>query len=510
MKLINQTKSFATNEAAVITDAVEFIEDTLKSKEVNRKLIIRAMLLSEEIIAQLRDTASVDNIKISVKRLFGDTEILIRAKGDELNPYASNVEGIDNLEDLGDEDSQMAIRALLLKSQGEQLKFSYKNGINQIRILVGQAEKSMLMRTVVALGLGLILGFLLKEVVSESATKVVCNYVLTPIKTIFLNSLKIIIAPVVFFSIVSCFSQFNNIKELGRIGAKIMAMYTMTTTIAVVIAMGITSLLQPGTFGFAKELVFDEINVKVEEQVATSLLDTIVNIVPNNFLKPFLESNTLQIIFLAVLCGLAVGMIGDYSKMLQDFFEACCSLFLTITSIIAQFIPIAVFCSIALIVNSVSADTFYSLLSMIGVYLLTVCGMLCVYGLLVFIIGRLNPFIFYKNDRESMITSFSLSSSNAAMPTNIRTCIDKMGVALTIILLSLGAPGVPGGSMVCLGVVLPTLGVPIEAIGLILAIYPFMDMFNTMLNTTGDVAAAVIVAKTEGAVDTEKYYSKNE
>ncbi len=554
---MKQKKYFSVKDQNVITEGVTFIEDVLKQMKVNKKLIIRSMLLSEEILAHLLDTTNIGaDVSITVKKTFGDAEIIIRAKGQELNPVENDVEGIDGLEDLGDEDLQRAIRQVLLNSQGEQLKFSYKNGINQIRILVGEAQKSMLVQTVKALALGLIFGFILKELVPASLATALCSNVLEPIKSVFMNALRIIIAPVVFFSIVSCFSQYKNISEVGRVGAKVMGMYTLTTVIAVCLGIGVSLLMKPGTFGFAKDIFIGEPGADIQAAESTSIIDTILGIVPNNFLSPFLESNTLQIIFLAVLCGMAVGMIGEYSEMLREFFAACSSLFLTITSLIAQFIPVAVFCSIVLIVNSISIATFYSLLGMIGAYLVAVFTMFCVYGILILVLARLNPIRFYKNNREGMITGFSLSSSNAAMPTNIRICTEKMGVAakianfsiplgatvnmdgysiflsiiglflaraygievpnaallslaITVILLSLGAPGVPGGSVVSLGVILPTLGVPIEGLGLILAIYPFMDMLDTMMNTTGDIAAAVIVAKSENSIDTDRFYGRS-
>ena len=198
--------------------------------------------------------------------------------------------------------------------------------------------------------------------------------------------------------------------------------------------------------------------------------------------------------------------------------------------------------------------SFLSVLGYAGTQVLTIACMLAVYGLLILVLGRLNPLTFFRKNREGMLTSFTLSSSSAAMPTNMRTCTEKLGIsskvcsfsiplgatvnmdgtciflvtaglflaraygvaisgsalvslAVTITLLSLGCPGVPGASLVCLGVILESLDVPIEAIGLVMGIYPILDMFNTMSNTTGDVAASLIVARSEGLLDIEKYKS---
>jgi Na+/H+-dicarboxylate symporter len=219
---------------------------------------------------------------------------------------------------------------------------------------------------------------------------------------------------------------------------------------------------------------------------------------------------------------------------------------------IAKFIPVAVFCSISLMFVNLGGSSFLSMAGYFLTNVLEIIIMLFIYGLLILIIARLNPITFFKKNREGMVTSFTLSSSTASMPINIKTCTDKLGIspkvanfsiplgatinmdgtcislvlsglylakmygvtvpvsmmgplALTIILLSLGCPGVPGVGLVCLGIVLQQIGVPIGAMGLILAIDPVLDMFDTMSNTTGDVSCALITAKKEGLLDMDIY-----
>ena len=303
-----------------------------------------------------------------------------------------------------------AIRSIVMRSFGENFKYRHINNANWVRILSGQADQSMLVLTLTALVLGLIFGALAKLVFPEVLTTGLCTYLLTPVKTIFMNALKVIIAPVVFFSIVTCISQFNSILELGRLGAKVMGMYLLTTVIAVFLGISITLLVQPGEWAFALSGSVPTAAVTVDTSVDTSILNTIVNIVPSNFIAPFVQSDTLQIIFLAIVCGVAVGMIGKYSKTLKDLFEACNSLFLTITTMIARFIPAAVFCSVSLLVIELGGS---SLLSVLGAglthVLITLC-MLCVYGILVLVMARLNPLTFFRKNREGMLTSFTLCS----------------------------------------------------------------------------------------------------
>ena len=546
-------KTFNASDKGVLSDCLGYIEGELKSLKISKKLAIRAVLISEEMISEfIKHGSENSSITISVKHIIGDTRISITSEGTEFDPYGQI--GLElGTDDVPDEQSHAAIRSVLLKSMGDKLKYSYRNGVNSAKILVGQSEKSMLYLTIAALILGVVFGLIMKFALPTGISSNISAYALDPVKTIFMNALKIIVGPVVFFSIVSCFSQFKDLSELGRIGVKVMATYLLTTVIAVVLGFSLALALKPGEVGFA--LSQAETEVAVNTNVDSSFASMIVSIVPSNLLSPFLEGNTLQIIFLAVLVGIAVGKVGEHSKVLKDFFEACTSLFLTITSLITKFTPFAVFASISLLIAEMDSTALSSLISYLGVFLLGMFLMVCIYGLMIFFIGRLNPFRFYINNREGMITSFSLNSSSAAMPTNLKVCTDKMGVppkianfsiplgatinmdggcisltiaavflsrayaveiptatlislAITIILLSMSAPGIPGAGLVNIGIILTAIGVPVEAITIILGIYPILDMFITINNTTGDVATSVIVAKSEKLLDTDVFYGR--
>ena len=558
-RLMNRKKIFTLNDKRDYSDILEFIESSLKLLKIDKKCVMRTVLIAEEVLCQMpRDPNSHNDVRVRIKKIMGDAEVSLSFAGSEFDPYAGGTSDT-GISDLDDEEAQLAIRSILLKSQGEKLKFSYKNGMNKVRIIAGQMERSMLTMTIAALILGVIAGLILRFAVSSEISNAVSEYALTPFKTMFLNALKMVIAPVVFFSIASCISQFKNLSELGRIGAKVMGMYFLTTVIAVLLSIGIFQAVRPGSEGSLTDNTQTASDTEASEyQISSdssfSLLDTIIGIVPDNVVKPFLNSDTLQIIFLAMICGAAVGMLGEYSSTLRGLFEALNSLFLTITTIISRFIPLAVFCSVVLLVLKTGWDTLFSVMGMAGTYLLCILAMLIVYGLLILILGRLNPLTFYKKNREGMLTSLTLASSTASMPTNMRTCTEKLGISpkvcnfsiplgatinmdgtsivltiaglfmarvhgieisgamlvsllVTVVLLSLGAPGVPGSGIVCLGVILGSLGVPLESLGMLIGIYPFFDMIDTMSNTTGDVAAALIVAKSEELLDKKVYSS---
>nr|MCR5202190.1 dicarboxylate/amino acid:cation symporter [Lachnospiraceae bacterium] len=409
-------------------------------------------------------------------------------------------------------------------------------------------------QTLFALALGLAFGFLMKLVIPHHISDGIKDYALSPFKTVFMNSLKIIIAPVIFFSLACCISQFKNLSDLGRIGSKVMGTYLLTTLLAVCVGLFYNHMVRPGKVGFALNSAnsLSAPTVDVSTDASHSFLDTIIGIVPSNFLQPFLESNTLQLLFLAIICGIAVKTIGEYSKILTDFFEACNSLFLTITSAIAKFIPFAVFCSISMLIYDLGGSTIKHLGSYLCTVIVALLTMIPVYSLLVLLLTRTNPVTFFKNIKEGMLTSFSLSSSNAAMPTNMKVCTEKLGISpkvvnfsiplgatinmdgftvclsitvlffargynipitgsalvsilLTIILLSMATPGVPGSSIVSICVLLKVANIPLEAASLFIAVYPMIDMVGTMTNTTGDMAATFIAAKSEKLVDMEVF-----
>ena len=547
-KVKNFRKSFSSDSASLLGDVMEFIDSSLTSLGINKKLIQKTELISEEMITELaKHAASGSALKVQVVKRLGDTSVNLSMRGDAFEPYSDD-------ESINEDASVGVIRSVLLRSYGENFKYRNKNNVNLVRIVADQSHQKINNSALYALVLGLIFGIIARNLFPQSVNEVLSGYILDPAKTLFMHAIKIIVAPVVFFSIVSCFSQFGSLSDVGKLGSKVVGMYLLTTVIAVIVGLSVFHIVQPGEFGFALTSDLSAQAVDVNTSVDTSIMSTVLNIVPSNFLSPFLESDTLQLIFLAILCGLSVGSIGQYSTMLKELFEALNSLFLSITTMIAKFIPIAGFVSIALLIINLSIDNLFAILSAALSHLLAIAIMMCMYGLLVLLMGRVNPIQFFKNNREGMITSLTLSSSSASVPTNMRICTDKMGISpvvanfsiplgatinmdgtciylsvfglfmakaygipislptmislcFTIVLLSLGAPGVPGCALICLGVILETLNIPMEALGLVIAINPILDMFDTMNNTTGDVAAALIVARSEKMLDIEKFNS---
>ena len=531
-------------------EALEFVEKKLTEYKLNRKDITKNILATEEVInALLAHSENADYIYLSVRRFLNEISIEVSVPGRE---FAFEQEFTMDTElyadDVGPE-TERAIRGMILKSLMGDLKYRCRAGMNTVRISAAKSKRAMLYKTLGAMALAIILGVLLRSFAPESIYMSVNNHVLVPAKTMYMNALKMIVAPVVFFSIVSCIGQFSNLSEIGKIGGRTILMYCFTTVIAALLGTSMFYLFRPGEFG---SMIFDTAGAAAEAQtVRISFTDMIVGIVPDNFLKPFLEAEMLQLIFLAVLCGIAVSMIGKYSRILNDLFTACNELFLKITALIIKFMPLAVFCSFLSMIIEMGADAILSIFKIVGVFVVAIACMIVVYCGIIVVFAKLNPIPFCKKYAPTMAQVFSMGSSNASLPINIEAC-KKLGVSpkvyslslplgatinmdgtsiflsvfafalarvcgvtippaamvsvlISIIVLSLGAPGIPGSGLVCLSVLLGQLNVPIEAVALVMGIDTLMGMLRCMNNCLGDVAISLIVAKQENLLDIDAY-----
>ena len=526
----------------------------IKDRDCNK-----AMLTVEEAAGSLishrraEDSGSPGELYIFVRGFLGTVSIELSLKGEEYS-LENNMASITLNEDREPvDDIQDSIRKIILSSMTDSIKYRHKDGINYIRMTVIKSTRAFLYQTIGAMILAVILGVVFSSVLPDGFNKALNSDLLLPIKTMYMNALKMIVCPVVFFSIISCIVQFSDLSALGRIGGKIISMYLFTTVMAVGVGIGIYYLIQPGDASLASTLVADASAI-TSQTMEVSIKDTIVGIIPSDILTPFLNANMLQLIFIAVISGIATSQLGKYSETLIELFNACNDLFLMITTLIIKVMPAAVFCSIMSMMLTMGIKTIISVLGMFGTFLIGLCAMMVVYCLLMVILGGLNPLIFVKKYAPYMLQVFSLASSNASIPVNMEACEKKIGISrkifslsiplgatlnmdgtcvhlaifalalaktygveitdtamlsmiISIIVLSMGAPGIPGSGLICLSVLLAQMNVPLESIGLIMGIDSLCGMFRTMSNCLGDVAVSTIVAKNEKELDLSIYNS---
>jgi len=366
---------------------------------------------------------------------------------------------------------------------------------------------------------------------------------LKPLGDLFIRLIKMLIVPLVFSSLVIGASSMGDVRKLGRVGAKTLAYYLVTTAVAVTIGLILATLLHPGA-GF---------QIPTETYKAKplpSLVETLLNIIPTNPLGAMVSDNMLQIIAFALFMGVAIALIGDKGKPVHAFFDSLAEVMYKITGIVMEFAPIGVFALMAWVTATNGPDVLVPLAKVIFVvYLGCFLHAAVVYSSAVSIFARMNPLRYFRGFFDASLVAFSTCSSSATLPVSLRCAQENLGVPkdiasfalplgatinmdgtsiyqgvcalfiaevygiplgmpqyltiiLTATLASIGTAGVPGAGMIMLTMVLQAVGLPLDGILLIAGIDRVLDMARTCVNVTGDGAGAVVVAATEGELKT--------
>ena len=548
-------KRFELSEKGIM-EALEFLGAELPRKKISEKDIIKTRLLAEECLFKLaKDAAEGTTFEIWIRSVLGNVTTKIKCKGKEIDfsdALALSGNDFKNAFDEEMDDSAIeTIQNMLLKGFADKFKISRKKNMNYIDIITKKDPQMTLYITLSAIVLAVIIGLFMRLCLSETIYNGFCNNVLQPLKTIYMNLLSMIVGPVVFFSMITCMMQFSDMRSFGRIGGKTMGIYTFTSAIAAIAGIGIFYLIQPGTEGSFVSMITSQDT----PNTTISFLDTIIDIFPSNIVGSFYENNVLQILIMGLFMGVAANLIGEKGKVLQNFFEAMNDMFLEMVLLIAKLIPLITFCSVMILILTTGTDALISLLALIGTLLAGLVVMVFTYSIMIVLTAKVSPFPFLKRYIPTALNVFSLSSSSASMPLNMDFCknigisqrvysftipfgatinmdgamialmtgvlfmaktfgvtIDTSHIIMLIVsgmLLSMASPGVPGGSLVACTVLLKQMGVPMDCLPLVMVYLTVTDMICTVSNTTGDVAASVIVASTEKLLDKNKYYQKN-
>ena len=361
--------------------------------------------------------------------------------------------------------------------------------------------------------------------------------------SIFINLLKMLIVPLIFFSLVSGISSLTSLKSLGNITLKTISLYLGTTAIAVTLSLIVASIFKPGA-GYSSDIAAPD---KLPE--GQTVYSTILDIFPSNIIEAMAQNEMLAVVFFSILFGLALNKTNHLTNNLSESFEKLNTVFMQLVLMVMAFAPIGVFCLIGKFVITDGLDIFQEAF-MYVVLLITVLifHALITYSIFLKIFTNLSPIIFLKKMRETAIFAFSTSSSAATIPVTLKTVTNDLGVNknissfvvpvgatinmdgtaimqgmatvfiaqmsgidltilqyLQVILLavvaSIGAAAVPSAGTITLVIILQQFGLPLEAIGIILAVDRILDMIRTSVNVTGDATVACIVAQSEGLLD---------
>ncbi len=404
----------------------------------------------------------------------------------------------------------------------------------------------------IALLLGAVSGVLIHYYMPDSSFKndILMNGVLYVIGNGFIRLMQMLVVPLVFCSLVCGSMAIGDTKTLGKVGVKTILFYILTTALAISLALGVASLINPGV----------GMDITVEEGVATeattasiNFADTLLNMIPKNIFSSLAEGDMLPVIVFALFVGIMLAKLGNKASTVANFFSQFNDVMMEMTMSIMKVAPIGVFCLIAKTFAGIGFDAFLPMLKyMLSVILALALQCFGVYQILLFIFTRLNPFKFVKKFFPVMAFAFSTSTSNATIPMSVDTLSKKIGVSkrissftiplgatinmdgtsimqgvavvfiaqaygmtltpsaiLTVIatatIASIGTAGVPSVGLVTLSMVLSSVGLPTEGIALIMGIDRILDMLRTAVNITGDAVCTTIIAKLEGAFNKEVF-----
>ena len=401
--------------------------------------------------------------------------------------------------------------------------------------------------------LGMLLGFAVGSIIyytnifGDTLTNIVEVYAFKLGSDIFINLLKMLIVPLVFFSLVSGISSLGNLKSIGNISLKTITLYLITTAIAVSLSLFVGAIFQPGSGVNTANLISPD---KLPQ--GQGIYQTILDIFPANIIEAMANNQMLAIVFFSIIFGLALNKTNHLTNNLSESFEKLNTVFMQLVVMIIAFAPIGVFCLIGKFVIADGLNVFGEALKYVILLIITLfLHMFITYSALIKFFTRLSLKTFFLKIKDVAVFAFSTSSSAATIPVTLKTVENELGVnknvaafvvpvgatinmdgtaimqgmatifiaqmsgidlsliqyvqvVLLAVATSIGTAAVPSAGTITLVIILQQFGLPLEAIGIILAVDRILDMTRTAINVTGDAAVACVVAESEGMLEKNK------
>ena len=400
---------------------------------------------------------------------------------------------------------------------------------------------------------GMLLGFAVGSIIyytnifGDTLSNIVEVYAFRLGSDIFINLLKMLIVPLVFFSLVSGISSLGNLKSIGNISLKTITLYLITTAIAVSLSLFIGAIFQPGSGVNTANLISPD---KLPQ--GQGVYQTILEIFPANIIEAMANNQMLAIVFFSIIFGLALNKTNHLTNNLSESFEKLNTVFMQLVVMIIAFAPIGVFCLIGKFVIADGLNVFGEALKYVILLIATLfLHMFITYSVLIKFFTRLSLKTFFLKMKDVAVFAFSTSSSAATIPVTLKTVENELGVnknvaafvvpvgatinmdgtaimqgmatifiaqmsgidlsliqyvqvVLLAVATSIGTAAVPSAGTITLVIILQQFGLPLEAIGIISAVDRILDMTRTAINVTGDAAVACVVAESEGMLEKSK------
>ena len=415
-------------------------------------------------------------------------------------------------------------------------------------------------RVLLGLVLGIAFGFAIAPMTVDSPLgmdgKTFLTTYIKPIGTVFINLIKMIIVPLIFFSLVNGIISMTDADAFKRIGLKAVCAFLMTGAFAVCIGLAFGNIFEPGVgvdMSSLADMSGGGVPANDHVRKETSIIDILVGIVPPNIIRAMAEDNILQVVVFAIFVGVMLNRLGDKVKNLTDLCKSAAVLVFRMIETVIRFSPFGVFALTAWMVGTQGIPILQALLVLVCTVVGALFTQYLLFGLMIIIFARMSPMPFYKKMLEPQLLAFSTSSSKATLSTAMRVVNERIGVSssstafvlplgasinmdgtaiylgicalffsqafnipldshhyfilvLTATLGSIGAAGIPSGSLFMMGMVFTSVGLPLEGIALIAGVDRILDMMRTTVNITGDSLITMLVDKSEGTFDEKTYH----
>jgi len=414
-------------------------------------------------------------------------------------------------------------------------------------------------RVLVGLVFGVGFGFFMSGVsadnfIGEDGKTIVTTYI-KPIGTVFINLIKMVVVPLIFFSLVAGITAMTNADAFKRIGLKSVGAYLLTGAAAVCIGLTFAGIFQPGL-----GVDLSSLRATADASVAAaippkevSLIQILVDIIPTNVIRAMADDHILQVVVFAIFVGVTINAAGEKVALLREVCQQAAQVVFKMIEAVVKFSPYGVFALTSWLVSTQGFDVLIALLKLVLVVTGALFTQYVLFGVMIIVFARISPMPFYRKMVEPQLLAFSTSSSKATLSTAMRVVNEEIGVSktstsfvlplgasinmdgtaiylgicalffsqafgipidahhyfilvLTATLGSIGAAGIPGGSLIMMGMVLTSVGLPLEGIALIAGVDRVLDMMRTTVNITGDSLITMLVDKSEGTMDMERYY----
>ena len=528
-------KKFEMKGQETIQEILDFNRQTLKDFKLDSKERLRAELTCEEVLMRLiehGDFSKKKIISLNIIKFLGNVSIDMRVPGNDFEFLPKP--DFDDIEN--DDETAEAIQSIILRSLGDKISFRHSGDYNTVRIQAFRSQYFNLYLILTAMILAIITGTAMKYFLPEQVCGFINENIFQSFSTLFMNGLKLCAVPVVFFSIVTCFTQTDSLSGIKRIVFKLFAVFSVLMVVASFLGYLVVKLFKTGVgIHLTAALSPDAVQGNL-----LSIRNVLVDVVPNNIIRPFAEGNMIQLIALAILIGVACGACRI--KIVSSIFDEVNRLFMKIIGFFIHLLPLFVFCSVSSMLIMTGSKVLLSVLGIFYTAIIANLLLFLLYSLITVFLG-FNPFMVLKKSMQMLLTSFTTASSIASMPDAMQAA-ENLGVSpkmykfsipigmtifkstlclyivivvcsianiygiampflkiislvLSTVILVIAMPGIPGVGIILLSSLLTMAGCPIEALGLIVGIDPIIDMLGTPGGVFGVLTAVLTVAKSE-------------